>query len=671
MAPSSDLEGASLRVSEPGLPREASRRARGRRRASRHSPHGLLRGLGIFLIVLIALLAVGDYGYREYRRLETLVSASSQDFRTGQQQLEAGKSSLRLATSSHDATKIQTAKASFTAAAMSFRRARNRIDRDPSVARASTLPEVSIYVAPRLRAVDGLADMGVAVSQAALDGADIDALLMSPGAGSTAGARLLSTLKLAAPQAGKVKQDLVAAQAAAEKVDPSLLPKSESAAFVSARSTITTGLASIDEFNRLIPVMLEVMGANGPRTYLIQQLNPAELRPGGGFFGTYSLMSANDGDLTVSGGGSSIDQTRARPTVGQRGYVQPPGPLRELITNDSWTFPDSNFFPDFASNAQQAQTFLAGWTGAKTDGVIAIDIYAISALLALTGPVHVASENATFDSSNFIPTLIKRDVAGDATHKVLVAEVAGPLLARISTIPTSQWPGLITTLNTLAAQRHLQAFFNNAAAETEMGNIGWSGGIQSTNAQDYVYPVEANLGGTKANYFLVRKYTLALTANGTELHHQLTIAYEDDSSLPNTNYYSCYLRLLVSPDSSRIAAQGLRADKYGPPEVPAGLKMVDGWFSLSVGSGGKGTAQVVLSWDGPVKPDAAGDQQIYWQKQPGLGQDALTVTFTIAGKTGTATSDMAQDRKIILTSSGAVSIVAGQAGSAHLPGLSL
>ena len=66
-----------------------------------------------------------------------------------------------------------------------------------------------------------------------------------------------------------------------------MLPASQQATFVKARGTIATALTGIDEFDRLVPVLTEVLGGNGYRTYLIEQVNPAELRAGGGFIGTY------------------------------------------------------------------------------------------------------------------------------------------------------------------------------------------------------------------------------------------------------------------------------------------------------------------------------------------------------------------------------------------------
>jgi len=78
-----------------------------------------------------------------------------------------------------------------------------------------------------------------------------------------------------------------------------------------------------------------------------------------------------------------------------------------------------------------------------------------------------------------------------------------------------------------------------------------------------------------------------------------------------------------------------------------------------------------LTFDTPWQPDAAGDHVIYWQKQPGLGQDSVSVSMNLDGHASSATGDLAQDRMVVVNAAGAVTIIPGQAGSAHLPGLSL
>ena len=58
-------------------------------------------------------------------------------------------------------------------------------------------------------------------------------------------------------------------------------PGGSQATFVKARDTVDAALAGLDEFGRLVPILKELLGGNGTRTILIEQVNPAELRPGG------------------------------------------------------------------------------------------------------------------------------------------------------------------------------------------------------------------------------------------------------------------------------------------------------------------------------------------------------------------------------------------------------
>ena len=74
----------------------------------------------------------------------------------------------------------------------------------------------------------------------------------------------------------------------------------------------------MDQFQHLIPIISEAMGASGPRNYLIEQVNPAELRTGGGFIGSYSLLQANPGALKLLPSGDSYDITNPRTMLGQK-----------------------------------------------------------------------------------------------------------------------------------------------------------------------------------------------------------------------------------------------------------------------------------------------------------------------------------------------------------------
>lgn len=589
----------------------------------------------------------------------------------GQSELEAAKASLKVANSTHDEKLIAQTNVHFTTAKLQFMVARQMADSSELLSRLEGLPAVGNLAQSRHTAVDGIATMGVAISDAGLELAKLDGQLIAPAStGGQQGRTLLTVLNQTNTSLVIVRKDLDLAQKAAATVDIAIVPVGQQASFLKAKGTITSAIAAADEFEQLVPVITEVLGGNGARTYLVEQVNPAELRPGGGFIGTYSLLQASQGSLKLIRSGNAADLIGTRAVLrGEPGFVEPPGPLREFLPNTTWSFIDSNFFPDFASNAQAGESFAQPYLG-HIDGVIAMDYFTVAKMLELTGPLQVPGYGITLTSSNFVTLVVQYDLVADPRHKAILSAVAGTLMNRVATLPPAQWPALIGALNDLTTARHLQAYFNSASVEKTLTQFGWTGILNPTGANDYMMEVESNLGGTKANYFLVRHFTVELTRGPSVLYHKVTIDLTDNMPFDYRpgEYYRAYLRLYVSSSASS-GADNLRPAKYPNPAPPAGTAMIDGWVPTFHGYGH--SAQAVFTYNTPWIADGRGESQIYWQKEPGTLADAVTVKWNDGnGHVYTVASDLGQDRVISFSTRG-VSITAGQAAQAKLPSLSL
>src|SRR5450759_182608 len=468
--------------------------------------HRALWALAI-VVVIVACSGVGTaIAYMSVKsQVSQLQGQLTVHLQAGAADLEAAKISLKSANSTHDEKLIAEANVQFTGAKVEFMLARQIADGSQLLQRVEGLPVVGELARSRHVAVDGISDMGVEISNAGMELANLDGTLIKPASsGGQQGGTLLAVLNAASKSLVIVRADLDRAQKAAAQVDLNVVPAGQQATFLKARATITSAISAADEFASVVPVITEVLGGNGVRTYLIEQVNPSELRPGGGFIGTYSVLQTNQGSLKLVRSGNATDFIGTRAALpGQAGYITPPGPLREFLPNTTWSFIDSNFFPDFASNAQAGEMFAQPYLGSHIDGVISFDYYAVAKMLELTGPLPVPGYKITLTSTNFVPLVVQSDIgATDPSHKAMLAAVAGPLMERIATLPPAQWPALIGALNDLSSARHLQAYFNNDSVEKQLTQFGWSGGLNPTGASDYAMEVEANLGGTKANYFI-------------------------------------------------------------------------------------------------------------------------------------------------------------------------
>jgi hypothetical protein len=143
---------------------------------------------------------------------------------------------------------------------------------------------------------------------------------------------------------------------------------------------------------RLLPPML---GAVGPREYLLLVQNNAEQRATGGIPGSVILLRAVDGAVKV------VEQ-RAGNTLG--GFAKPVLPLtaqeHALFGDDLGAkMLDVTFTPDFPRSGQLAREIWKQKVGGNVDGVLSIDPGALADVLGATGPVKLPTGQQLTESN--------------------------------------------------------------------------------------------------------------------------------------------------------------------------------------------------------------------------------------------------------------------------------
>jgi hypothetical protein len=152
-------------------------------------------------------------------------------------------------------------------------------------------------------------------------------------------------------------------------------------------------LTVLSKASVLLPAML---GADGPRNYLLLFQNNAELRSTGGIPGALALINTDAGSvkLTQQTSGSSFRQF-------PEPVIELPLDTKSLYGDNTAEFmQDVNFTPNFALSGQIAREMWNRKYGLQVDGVISLDPVALSYLLKATGPIalpsgdQLTSENA-------------------------------------------------------------------------------------------------------------------------------------------------------------------------------------------------------------------------------------------------------------------------------------
>jgi hypothetical protein len=145
-----------------------------------------------------------------------------------------------------------------------------------------------------------------------------------------------------------------------------------------------------------------MLGADGPRSYLVVALNSAELRSAGGIVGSLVLVHADDGLLTI-GTQLSTNDLRALPEpvlplTDAELVMAGPG-LGRNVQNAVQT-------PDFPRSAQLLAARWKASVGDDVDGVVATDPVAVAGLLKVLGPVTVP-DGTRLTADTLLPTVLR------------------------------------------------------------------------------------------------------------------------------------------------------------------------------------------------------------------------------------------------------------------------
>ncbi|MEX2159435.1 MAG: DUF4012 domain-containing protein [Dehalococcoidia bacterium] len=396
--------------------------------------------------------------------------------------------------------------------------------------------------------------------------------------------------------------------------------------------------ATYDSLSEFVP---EFLGFSGRRTYLVLAQNNAELMATGGLISVYGSLSFEDGRVVERRFADAIAQGAASTVSGGR-YVEPPGPLgRYLLHGQSWNLSLSNWSPDFPTSASEAERFhtLAG--GSAVDGVIAINVHTIEALLGVTGPVAVPGYDVSVSAKNALDVIeehTRQATAGG--RKTFVGVLAEELIVRLSELPSDRWTALVDTLQRLRDERQLLLSSHGARQQALGRELGIDGALEDAPG-DYLMVVDASVNSTKLNIALRQQIGIEVHLDRTgAAQHKTAIDYFNGlpfwaegrdpalvSQLMLGGVYGGYVRLLAPGDSAlqSVAMDGVEA---GVEEITSeGEKASFGrFFSLPSGTATELTYRHSVA--GVVEnEDSVSEYRLYLQKQSGTS--AIPVTLAV------------------------------------------
>ncbi len=579
------------------------------------------------LLVLASGLAVSLTFIPRYHSDMTLARAGIKHLQNAEKLLKnVGQGSL-------DAHSISQVRQEFVAAYGSFSELGSDLEQVPAV--ATYVPKYGSLLSAALH----LVPLAIGLSQAGMVGCDALNILIShmhgpfasKGQGITMGdltiikqdvSQLQRLLNTSAEQVNQLQPSDLA-------IDPRVAPVI--ATFRTAMPKLQREFQDTQTMLNFAPVLL---GIGQPASYLIEQLDSTELRPGGGFIGSYGIATISSGQITNIHMTDTYLLDNAFTHAGQR--IPFPPAYHWFPPVHSWGLRDSNLDADFPTAARYAEQIyrIEGGT-VPVQGVIAITPWLIQNALKITGPIYVSEYNETITAQNVVnrihyhqlnEELKGGDVPSPDGHSSLRKRFTELLFehffARVRALASKATPQFMSLFRNALYTKDIQLYLNPGPAEEVLQHFQLASAIQAP-AGDSLLVVDANVQGNKANYFI--NYTLhdqvTIDGSGNAFHHT-TLTYNWPYSVDSlkNNYggdpkkYTDYIRIYVPPGSVLQAQDGW---------VPRGSSQAFGrevWAgSFYLDFGRSGTITLTWTVHGAAVKDSNGWHYSYsFQRQAGI-----------------------------------------------------
>lgn len=608
--------------------RHRHRRFRGRR---------YLIGGGVVLILLLAAAALAIFRY-----LPALDEA-----RALRSQIESIASRAQAVGLGIDRPQVGALGQELASARGNFEHLSDFVAHDPLIGAARLFPPT----AANARDVDAVMVAAGNILAAAGDGLAIGRRFVEikqeqagEGKGASSLSELVELMATSRPSAVSAAQALDRARQALASVPPGRTSLVESARGSMATKIDTYG-PLVDAYAAASARLPSILGWDKPRRYLVLTQDPAELRPTGGFTGSYGIVAFDKGTVTER----TFQDIFLLDLPWDYPFIRPPQELADYLLGPKqpWQLADANWSPDFPTSAQAALRLYVNESGdTHIDGVLGITTNTIDELLRATGAVTVPGYGVAIapgETTLKVLQLTRAPQRPGENRKAFLSALADELLGTLFGLPPSEWGALLSRSEAFQAQHLLLAWFRDPADEALATRAGFDGAVRK-DPGDYVFPVDANVAPTsKLDAMTARSLVMDVDVDRFgNARNTLTLTWDNrilsDAGAPyralqdvgGLRILGMYFRLLV-PDRSRLESiSGGSLVKVTAPaviETEAGRTAIGTYLKVPPGK-----TSLRFTWVSPYAADLTdeiGTYRLTIQKQPGLLPGPLALTIHV------------------------------------------
>ena len=261
------------------------------------------------------------------------------------------------------------------------------------------------------------------------------------------------------------------------------------------------------------------------------------------------------------------------------GHVTPPEPIQQAFGHGTWELANADWEPDFPTSATNIRWFLEKGKEINPDILAIINLSTVKKILNQIGsfPVPEYDANLTPDNlylflqgkteTNFFP--------GSTQKRDTLTAVGQALIKKTKSLPLTKRIQITHILYTDLINQNIMIHSSNSSLQDVLGQKKLAG-ILSPEAFDTYSLIETNLGANKANQFVTRQTSHAISSvaeKSSSIHHIVTLHFINSSPAANPNppvhyggNYITYLRFYIPLEAKNIS---LTRNPLSLPPLPS------------------------------------------------------------------------------------------------------
>jgi len=369
--------------------------------------------------------------------------------------------------------------------------------------------------------------------------------------------------------------------------------------------------------NKIISILSispEIAGFNKEKAYLLLFQNNLEIRPTGGFIGSYGIVKLKDGkilDLKVEGS-YVLDRKSSF-------FVKPPQVMQEHLKIKKLQFRDCNWCPDFPTTAKRAVYFYNNEGGKeKIDGVIAINPFVLVSIINEIGPICEndlclkGEKQDIINLEHYVEKIYAQKGIQFLDRKLILKEIAKKIKEEYEKLSLKEKLKLLKVIEEHLDKKDILVYFFDKDLQSKIEKLNWAGKVKDFSG-DYLMIIDSNFLAKKTDYYIKRfvKYKVDLTKERPLAHLEITYTHTGEKYDWMTSDYRNYLRVYVPKGSWLVKFEG------GEEEVRFLDELNKTVFGNFITVKLKETKTIVLEYLLPSRIKK-GDYKLLVQKQSGI-----------------------------------------------------